>query len=145
MGNNLKIYDADQITAILVGVLVDSGFNDGEFLKIEMADDAFKSKVCTDGEVIWSKTNNNLAKVTLTTMQTSDANPKLSAIHELDKKTPGGKGVAPWMIRDRQGTSLYSGRFSRITKAPDTSFDRDPTPREWEFAVIIDERVDGGN
>ena len=142
---NLKIYNAKDITLIAVGVLIDSGFADGEFVSLEMADDAFKSYVCTDGEIIWSNTNNLLAKMIVTLSQSSDSNARLSAIHELDKKTSGGKGVAPYMIRDRQGTSLYAGRFSRITKAPKVSFDRDPTPRDWELAIILDERLDGGN
>ena len=143
--SNLKIYDADQVTLIAVGVLLDSGFADGEFCTLEMADDAFKSYVCTDGEIVWSKTNNFLAKLTVILSQSSDGNAKLSAIHELDKKTPGGKGVAPWMIRDRQGTSLYQGRFSRIAKAPDVSLGREVSERKWEIAVILDERLDGGN
>ena len=143
--SSLKIYDSDQITLIAVGVLINSGYADGEFCKLEMADDSFKSYVCTDGQVIWSKTNNNLAKLTITLSQSSDSNAMLSAIHELDKKTPGGTGVAPFLIRDRQGTSMHQGRFSRITKAPDVMYDRDPTPREWQFAVILDVRLDGGN
>jgi Protein of unknown function (DUF3277) len=145
MSVSLRIYDADQVTAILVGVMVETGLNDGEFLKIEVADDAFKSKVGTDGEVTMSKTNNFLLKITCTLMQSSSTNALFSAIHELDRKTPGGLGVAPFMIRDRQGTSLYSGRFSRIMKAPDATFDREAGPREWTFAAISDERLDGGN
>lgn len=141
----LKIYDADQVSVIGVGVPVDSGYADGEFVKIEMADDAFKTKVGTDGEVTRSKTNNFLAKVTIRLMQTSDGNAKLSAIHELDKKTPNGKGVGPLLIKDRQGTSLHAAEFSWVTKAPDVSYDREATEREWELAALIDERIDGGN
>jgi hypothetical protein len=143
--SNLKIYKATEVTLIAVGVLIDSGFADGEFCKLEMADEAFKTYVCTDGEIVFSDTNNLLAKLTVMLSQSSDSNSRLSAIHELDKRTPGGKGVAPWMLRDRQGTSIYQGRFSRITKAPDVSFAREVQPREWQFAVILDERLDGSN
>jgi hypothetical protein len=145
MAVNLKIADPDQWTIILVGVQIETGFNDGAFLKVEAADDAFKTKVGVDGEVTMSKTNNPLLKITLTLMQSSDSNPVLSAIHELDKKTPGGTGVAPFLLRDRQGTSIFQGRFSRIMKAPDVELDREATPREWVFAAISDERLDGNN
>lgn len=145
MAVGLKIYDADQVTCIGVGVPIDSGYADGEFIKIEMADDAFKTKVGTDGEITRSKSNNFLAKVTIRLMQTSDANALLSAVHELDKKAPNGKGVGPFLVKDRQGTSLHAGQFSWVTKAPDVSYDREATEREWELAVILEERLDGGN
>lgn len=145
VGVGLKIYDADQVSLIGVGIPIDSGYADGEFVKIEMADDAFKTKVGTDGEIVRSKTNNYLAKVTIRLMQTSDGNAKLSAVHELDKMAPNGKGVGPFMVRDRQGTSLHAGQYSWVTKAPDVTYDREATEREWELAVILDERLDGGN
>lgn len=145
MGKNLKIYDADQVSLIAVGVPIDSGYADGAFVKLEMADDAFKTKVGTDGEIVRSKTNNFLAKMTVILMQTSDGNAKLSAIHELDKVSPNGAGVAPFMVKDRQGTSLHAGEFSWVVKAPDVTYDREATEREWEIAVILAERLDGGN
>lgn len=141
----LKIYDANQITLVAVGVTINSGYADGPFVKLEMADDAFKTKVGTDGSVTRYATHNNLAKMTIMLMQTSDGNALLSTIHELDKKVPGGKGVAPFMIRDRSGTSIYSGRFSWVSKAPDVTMDREVTDREWEVGAVIENRLDGGN
>jgi len=141
----MKNWDADQVTLVAVGVTINSGYDDGPFLKLEMADDAFKTKQGTDGSVTRYATHNNLAKMTVMLMQTSDGNALLSTIHELDKKVPGGKGIAPFMIRDRQGTSIYSGRFSWVSKPPDVTMDREPTVREWEIAAIIENRLDGGN
>jgi hypothetical protein len=143
--SQLKVYDASQVTLVAVGVTLDSGYADGPFVKLEMADDAFKTKVGTDGSVTRYATHNLLAKMTVMLMQTSDGNALLSTVHELDKKVPGGKGIAPFMIRDRAGTSLHSGRFSWVSKPPDVTYDREVTDREWEIGCILDVRLDGGN
>jgi Protein of unknown function (DUF3277) len=145
MSQFMKNWDADQVTLVAVGVTINSGYDDGPFLKLEMADDAFKTKVGTDGSVTRYATHNNLAKMTVMLMQTSDGNALLSTIHELDKKVPGGKGIAPFMIRDRQGTSIYGGRFSWVSKPPDVTMDREPTAREWEIGCVVETRLDGGN
>jgi len=140
-----KIYDPDQITIVAMGIPIDKGYADGEFVTLDNVEDAFTMKVGTDGEVTRSKTNNKTAIVTLKLMQSADANTALSALHNLDLAAPNGAGVGPLLIKDRSGTSLWAASKAWIQKPPAVSLDREATPREWQIACADLVRVDGGN
>src|SRR5215472_18970077 len=127
----LKVYDADQVSLIFMGALIQSGFDDGVFLDIDQEADDFTHKVGTDGETARSKTNNHNADVKVHLMQTSDGNAALSALNNLDKLAPNGAGVGPMLIRDRQGTSLYTAAHCWVRKPPDVQFAREASDRVW--------------
>ena len=141
----LKVYDADQVSISLAGIPIDSGFADGEFLRIEQEGDDFTDVVGTDGEVSRSKTKDRRATITILLMQTSDANVLLSGLNNLDRLAPNGAGVGTLLVRDRQGTSLYRSDECWIQKPPDVSFDRESTTREWTLRCADLQRLDGGN
>lgn len=128
-----KIYNADEVS-IVFGVLpIAGGLGDGEFLRVEQLTDAFEDVVGTDGEVTRSKTNDRRVTVTLTLMQTSQWNAALSLLHEADKNTAGGTGVLPLLIKDNNGIGIWTAKDAWIVKAPDLTFDRTATGREWVF------------
>ena len=139
-----KIYDADQISLVFMGIPINSGYADGEFLTIEQESNDFNDVVGTDGEVTRSNSKDLRATIKVKLMQTSDGNAALSALNNLDKVTPGGAGVGPMMIKDRQGTSLYTASKCWIQKAPDVTFDRTATSREWTLRCADLTRIDGG-
>ena len=139
-----KFYDADLVTVAIAGIPV-SGYADGEFLSITQETDAFSDVVGTDGEVTRSKTKDTRATVSLKLMQTSDSNDLLSALYNTDMSAPNGAGVGAFLVRDRSGRSLYTGDACWIQKAPDVSFDREATSREWTIRVANLLRFDGGN
>jgi len=140
-----KIYDADQVSMVFMGIPISSGFADGVFLEIEQEEDDFAHKVGTDGETTRSKTNNRNADVKVHLMQSSDGNAQLSVINLADVSAPNGAGVGPMLVRDRQGTSLYTAAHCWIRKPPDVSFDREATDRVWTLHCADLVRVDGGN
>ena len=82
-----KVYDSNRILLTLGGFPIDSGYADGEFLRIEAEADDFSDVVGTDGEVARSKTNDRRATATILLMQTSKANQLLSALSNLDRGT----------------------------------------------------------
>lgn len=141
----LKVYDANEVTVNVAGLPIESGFDDGEFVRIEQESDDFVDKVGTDGEVTRSKTNDRRATVSILLMQSSDANALLSGLNNIDRLAGNGAGVGPLLIRDRQGLALYAAAECWISKPPDVSFDREPTAREWTLRVASLERFDGGN
>lgn len=141
----MKVYDADQVTIMIAGLLIDSGYDDGEFLRIEPEAPDFVDKVGTDGEVTRSKTNDRRATVSVILMQTSIGNAILSALNNTDRVGQNGAGVGPFLVRDKQGTSLYAGPECWISQPPTVSFDREPTAREWTIRVANMERFDGSN
>lgn len=140
-----KIYDADQVSLVFMGIPISSGYADGVFVEIEQEEDDFSHKVGTDGETTRSKTNNRNADIKLHLMQTSDGNAALSAVNNLDVSAPGGAGVGPMLIRDRQGTSLYTAAHCWIRKPPDVAFAREAGDRVWTLHVSDLVRLDGGN
>lgn len=139
-----KHYDADQVTVAIAGIPI-SGYADGEFLTLTMESDAFTDVVGTDGDVTRSKTNDRRATCTVKLMQSSDSNDLLSALYNTDQKAPNGAGVGAFLIKDRQGRSLFAATACWIMKAPDISLDRTATAREWTIRVAELERFDGGN
>ena len=140
-----KVYNADEVTISISGVLIDAGFGDGEFLRIEQDSDDFLDVVGTNGEVAVSKSNDRRATATLTLMQTSDANDLLSALSNLARNSPGLAGAGAFYVRDRQGRSIYEADSCWVAKAPDPGFDRSATSREWKIRIGSLRRVDGGN
>lgn len=140
-----KVYDANEVTLNFAGIPIDSGFDDGEFIRIEQESDDFVDKAGTDGEVTRSKTNDRRTTITVILMQSSDGNAALSALNNIDRLANNGAGVAPILVSDRQGTSIFAAAECWIAKPPDVSYDREPTAREWTLRAANPERFDGGN
>ena len=126
-------YNADEVKASLAGIPIDSGFADGEFIRIERETEAFTDVVGTDGKVTRSKSNDERATVTFFVMQTAEVNVLLSALHNADKLAPGGTGVGALLIQDLNGTTLHKSAQSWIQTDPVVSYDREATAREWQI------------
>jgi len=141
----MKVYDANEVTIIVAGIPIDSGYDDGEFCRIEPESPDFVDKVGTDGEVTRSKTNDRRATCSVILMQSSTGNALLSALNNIDRLNGNGAGVGPFLVRDKQGTSLYAAAECWISQPPNVSFDREPTAREWTIRIANLERFDGGN
>lgn len=144
MPNALKVYDADQVNISVAGFPIDSGFADGEFLRIEQESDDFSDVAGTDGEVARSKSNDRRATITILLMQTSSANQALSALSNLDRLTPNGAGIAPFLVQDGNGATIYEAASCWVMKPPDVTFDREATTREWTLRVADLIRFDSG-
>lgn len=138
------VYDFDQVTVAFGPILMD-GFQDGEGVTIEQDTDGFTKKIGADGKVTRSKTLNRSARVTIKLMQTSACNDLLSAVYNLDIAAPNGAGVGPLYIRDRNGRSVFSAAEAWIAKAPDVTFDREATAREWIIDCAVLDQFHGGN
>ncbi len=145
MSANTKIYDSNQVALVFMGIPINSGYADGEFLTIEQESQDFNVVVGTDGEVTRSKSNNRHAVIKLKLMQSSDGNAALSALNNIDMLANGGAGVGPMLIKDNQGNSLYAASKCWIAKPPDVSFDRTAGSREWTLECSFLQRFDGGN
>ncbi len=145
MGDGLKVYDASEVSLVVASIPIDSGFADGDFVKIEQDSDDYGDKVGTDGEVTRFSTGDRRATVTVMLMQSSSSNAVLSALNNLDVNAKGGAGIGTFLLRDRQGTSLYNAAKCWIQKPPEVVFGREPGPREWKFRLANLKRLDGGN
>jgi hypothetical protein len=141
-----KRYDAAQVTAVFMGILIDSGLSEGEFLSIEQSAPDYEAYVGTDGEVGRSRTNNRHAVIKLKLMQTSDGNTFLSALRNAGILATNGSDVGPMLVRDRiSGTCLYSATKCWIAAPPAVSYDSKITTREWTLECADLFRTDTGS
>jgi hypothetical protein len=130
-----KTYNADEVKISIAGIPINSGYADGEFLRIERDTPAFEDVVGTDGEVTRSKTKDNRATATLLLMQTSDGNNLLSALHNTDKASPGGAGVGPFLVEDLNGLTIHEAAECWVQGSAPSTYDRTPTAREWPIRI----------
>ena len=141
---DLREYDPAQIAVSVAGITL-KGWADGEMVRIEQDNPAFEDVVGTDGEVTRARTSDWRATATIRLMQSSPSNDLLSALHILDKNTPGGVGVGAFSLRDKNGTTLILAEKCWISKGPDGSWDRTPTEREWIVRIAKLVAHYGGN
>lgn len=140
----LKTFDANRCTLSIAGRVINSGFADGDFVKVTMASDAWSDKAGTDGEVTRSKTNDPRADVSVFLMQTSDGNDLLSQIYAADRAAPNGAGVGPFLLRDQDGRTAVRGQCF-ITKLPEVARGREAGTCEWKLRLIVSDYTVGGS
>ena len=127
---DLRTYYPNEVSLIAVGLPI-SGFAPGTFISIERNEDAFSLQIGSDGEGVRTRTNNFSGRITFTLQQSSALNDALSAIHNIDTRSPSGDGVLPSMIKDNSGRTLAAAETSWIVKHPTTEFGNEATDREW--------------
>jgi hypothetical protein len=141
----VKVYAASEVSISFGLIPIDGGRGDDEFVSWSKQEESFTYKAGVDGEGTRSDNKNNYFIVKLTLMASSAANAVLSAIHNGDVATPGGLGVVPILIRDRQGTSLFAAPEAWIIKHPDRAFGKEIGTVEWEIGVHSPTVFTGGN
>lgn len=141
----LKIWDLDQLAVNVLGVTINSGYGEGEVIKIEFAEDQFVTKRGADGEVTRSKTYCGEATITLTLMQTASANALLSAVHQVDLAGHNGAGVGVFGIKDLGGATTYFASKAWIAGPPNPTYGREATHRDWKIMCADLKGVEGGN
>jgi hypothetical protein len=140
-----KRYSGSEVSVSVSGIPINSGRGDGEFVRIEKPDPTFLVKAGVDGEATFYDSRKNIHRVTLTVMQTSDANDILSALHNGDRLSPAGVGIVPLMVKDGLGRSVFVEAEARIEKLPDEAMAEEPGTLEWVFLCPNPQRHVGGN
>jgi hypothetical protein len=141
----LKIYSASEVSLIFALIPIEGGKGEDEFIQIAKQGENFMYKEGIDGEGTRSASKSNYFTVKVTLMQSSTANAILSAILLGDIALPGGAGVAPIMIRDKQGLSIFASTSAWIMKWPDLKYGKEVGQVEWEFGVHDPTVFIGGN
>ncbi len=145
MSGEFHIYDPNDVSLIAAGVPIEGGFADGTFIEVVQDSDDFVDVVGADGDVTRSKTNDRRATITITLGQGALGNQLLSAVSNLDKSSSGGAGVGPFLLKDNQGTTIFSAEKSWVAKAPDAGFDKTAGSRAWKIRCAHLVRNDGTN
>ena len=143
--SSFKVYDSNQVSIVIAGIPVDGGYGEDEFVKITSVSDFFSDVVGTDGSVSRSNTNDRRGEVTITLMQTADANDAFSALLTLDINATNGAGVGPMMIRDKSGRALYAAEHCWIAARPEVVYKKGAEARAWKIRCSNLQAFDGGN
>lgn len=139
-----KTYDANKVTLSIAGRVINSGFADGDFVKVTPLSDDWIDKVGTDGEVTRSKTNDGRLDVSVMLMQTSDGNDLLNQIREADLVAANGAGVGQFLLRDQEGRTSIRGQCW-IVKPPEVARGREAGSTEWKLRVVATQYKVGGS
>lgn len=141
---DMREYDPNRFFVSLAGIPI-SGWAEGEMINVDRETDDFDDVCGTDGEVTRSMSNDNRATITIRLMQTSPTNALLSILRTLDKSTPNGAGVGPFLAREIGGTTQLMAEKAWIAKSPPSSWDKTAKEREWKIrcANLIEHH--GGN
>jgi hypothetical protein len=131
-----KTYDPKLYSLVIAGIPIPSkGYADGEFISVERASDKFTKHVGTDGSVTRAKQGDDSGTCTFSTMQGADINAVLSTLYNLDANSDNGEGVGPFLLKDRNGLTVYAAKACWIARPPDPKLDKTPTARQWKIDI----------
>lgn len=143
--SEFHVYDSNEVAINFAGIPIESGFAEGELVRVTMVEDAFKEYIGADGGVSRAATHDQRADVEIRLAQTSPTNDALSALLNSDLNAPNGAGVGVIEVADLQGTSLHFASKCWIMKSPDASFDREVKERVWKIRCADMRNFVGGN
>jgi hypothetical protein len=122
------VYDPHQLSVVF-GVTPINGFAEDTMISIDIEEPQYNATTDIHGNVTRFRVNKNMAKITITLTQSSPSNDVLSAYVEADRIN--NSGTFPVMIKDPNGTTLFSSTSSYVEQVPTTSFGNDNKNREW--------------
>lgn len=137
----IKVYDPTQV-GIIVGTSPMNGFAEDSMITIEMEDPQYSISTDISGEATRFKVNKSIAKVTIRLTQTSPSNDLLSSYVEADRVS--NAGVFPLMIKDNNGTSLFTSTAAFIEQVPSMEFANENKNREWVIKATNVTKFIGG-
>lgn len=138
----VRTYDPKKVI-ITFGAVVLTGYAEGTFVTIARSGDLFEKTKGADGGVDRVNKNAFDYAVTATIRQTSPTNAVLSAIAAADQIS--NAGVLPLVVRDLNGTTLFTAAQAWIAKDPDDEFSDTISDREWRFDTGPAAKLTGGN
>ncbi len=137
----IKTYSPEDISISVFGRnlqnLADS------MVKIAYSEDAFTYTSGGDGEGTRNKNPNRSGTIVVTLKGSSDDNLFLSGIAAGDYISKLGTFAV--MVKDNNGTSLYTAAEAWIQKPADADFSKEVTDREWTIMCHKLVMVNGGN
>lgn len=136
----IKKYNPKKITVVWNNIPL-LGFMDGTFVDVEFAEDAVTTHVGEQGDVSLILNANSMATVTVTLIQGSPTNTRLSRLvpNTLRNSLPTGT----FGLSDLNGKTVVSGEKAFIKKMPKITFGKTISGRAWAFVIPQAEIVAG--
>jgi hypothetical protein len=109
---------------------------------------AYVDDIGADGSVCRSATNERRATANVTLKGHSTEHAKLSALHAADVSKTNGLGVAPFMFKDGNGSTLVSTDKAWLMGMPAKTFAQQPGDVTWAIRLVLSSPLNwiiGGN
>lgn len=137
MSNRLANYASEAVDVIFAGLPMSDGRAD-PFFQIAPNGPAYVIEgPGADGQITRCATENNLYEITLTLKGSSSEHAKLSALHIADRISTGGAGIAPLLIKDRNGSTLIATDQCWIVSFSELGFGVTRPDVAWTLHAII--------
>ena len=132
---DLRITDFKNIQ-VSFGAIPIEGWGEGDVLTVTRESDAFTDRAGVTGDVARAATNDHRATVEIVVLASSPVNSLLSAAYSADINTPGGVGVANFLIVDTNSeATLLLGANSWIQRPPDPVWGNEPKDYTWTIRI----------
>ena len=123
------VYDPSQVRLVVDGLDI-TGFADGEKIKIEpVTKELYKSKVGVDGDVVFTKNNDNRHTVTIMLEPNSPSNIFL------DGWMKSGLCADVALNNTGGGKYLGGGTNARVIERPTKDFGEEAANQEWKIMI----------
>ncbi len=139
---SLTSHDPAKIIIVLGGFQL-QGLSSGEFVKVSRSVESVKKDVGADGRVVRVFSRDKSGEVVVTVQAESEANDYLSNLALEDEAA--GTGVRSLMIKNLNGTSIYTAAEAWVTKHADGTYGDEASKREWTIHCADLEMFNGGN
>jgi len=143
----LAVYDSEAVTLSVCGIAINDMRVVDEFVSIDQEGDAFEDEAAADGGVIRFATHETRYTATIKLKGASAENPKLAALHGLDTNSLNGAGIGAFLLKDTNGSTIYSSPTCWIAKAPTKGFGKNTGDVEWKIRLVArpSNMLAGGN
>ncbi len=140
---DVKTYDPKKVIVIFGGRAL-SGFAEDDMVTIKPLGDGMQIYSGADGEVGRSVDPNQTFEVTVALATSSESNTYLSNCYNKDRAT--GKGMAPLIIKDLSGETLFFAKQAWPQNFPESKRGRKIDNQEWVFNTgQVTNPIIGGN
>ena len=138
----MKTYDPKKVIVIF-GARQLKGMSEDSIVSIAPQGDGLQTYVGADGDVARSLDPDATYEVTVSLNTTSNSNDYLSNMYNYDRET--GNGIAPLLIKDLAGTTLFSAPEAWVSNMPEASRDLTVDTQEWVFHTgQVEDAIIGG-
>lgn len=129
-----KSYDLKLVTISFLGVVLNEGLNDGDFITIKRKGPFTVTKTGADGEKVVIKSYDKGADIEISLLPTSLSNNFLSQAIALARATPGSVGAGPLQVSDRNnGAVLGHAEHAWIVQEPDIARGKELGTNTWKL------------
>ena len=138
----MQTYDPKKIIVIF-GARQLTGMAEDSIVSIAPNGDGLQTYVGADGDVARSLDPDATYEVTVSLNTTSASNDYLSNMYNYDRET--GDGIAPLLIKDLAGTTLFSAPEAWVNNMPEASRGLTVDTQEWTFSTgQVEDAIVGG-